>query len=71
MKDVFTIEQADNGIMVNGNEHVEVIEDTHNPCDKDNLYKYLGEYLCWMIEESMDAEITNKVQVEINITKAE
>ena len=30
MKDVFTIHQADNGIMLKSDEYVEVMEDTHN-----------------------------------------
>ena len=46
MKDVSYIEHADNGIVLNFDECVEVIEFTHNPDGKgkDNLYQRLGEY---------------------------
>ena len=53
MKDVFTIHQADNGIMLKSDEYVEVMEDTHNADGKG----------------TMDEENTTNVQVELNITK--
>ena len=70
MKEVFTIQQADNGIMIKDNEHIEVIEDTHNPCGKgmDNLYQRLGRYLNDLVTDAMNAEMTNKVQIELNIS---
>lgn len=73
MKDVFTIHQADNGIMLKSDEYVEVMEDTHNADGKgkDNLYLNLGKYLYSMIECAMNREIANDVQVELNITKIE
>ena len=73
MKDVFTIHQADNGIMLKSDEYVEVMEDTHNADGKgkDNLYQRLDRTFYDFVTNTMDAEITNKVQVEINITKAE
>ncbi len=73
MKDVFTIHQADNGIMLKSDEYVEVIEDSHEPNGKgkDNLYLNLGKYLYSMIECAMNREAVNNVQVELNITKAE
>ena len=73
MKDLFTIHQADNGIMLKSDEYVEVIEYTHNPDGKgkDNLYLNLGRYLNSMIECAMDRETANNVQVELDITKIE
>ena len=73
MKDVFTIHQADNGIMLKSDEYVEVMEDTHNPDGngKDNLYLNLGRYLYSVVECAMDRETANNVQVELNITKIE
>ncbi len=73
MKDLFTIHQADNGIMLKSDEYVEVIEYTHNPDGKgkDNLYLNLGRYLYSMIECAMDRETANNVQVELDITKIE
>lgn len=73
MKDVFTIHQADNGIMLKSDEYVEVMEDTHNPDGKgkDNLYQRLGRYLYSLVKGTMDEEMSNSVQVELNITKAE
>lgn len=73
MKDVFTIHQADNGIMLKYDEYSQVIEYTHNPDGKgkDNLYLNLGRYLYSMIECAMDRETANNVQVELDITKIE
>lgn len=73
MKDVFTIHQADNGIMLKSDEYVEVIEDCHEPDGKgkDNLYLNLEKYLYSMIECAMNREIANNVQVELDITKIE
>lgn len=73
MKDVFTIHQADNGIMLKSDEYVEVIENSHETDGKgkDNLYLNLGKYLYSMIECAMNRKITNNVQVELNITKIE
>ena len=73
MKDVFTIEQADNGIMLKYAECVDVVEFTHNPDGKgmDNLYQRLGKDFYSLVTGTMNEEMTTKVQVEINITKAE
>lgn len=73
MKDVFTIHQADNGIMLKSDEYVEVIENSHEPDGngRDNLYLNLGKYLYSIIEYAMNREVSNNVQVELNITKAE
>lgn len=73
MKDLFTIHQADNGIMLKSDEYVEVIENSHEPDGKgnDNLYLNLGRYLYCVIEVAMSREEANNVQVELNITKIE
>lgn len=71
MKEVLTILHADNGIVIKYDEYVEVVEYTHNAEGKDNLYQRLGRTFYDFVTNAMDAEITNKVQVEINITKAE
>lgn len=73
MKEVLTIHHADNGIIIKYDEYVEVVEYTHNADGKgmDNLYQRLGRTFYDFVTDTMDAEITNKVQVEINITKAE
>lgn len=73
MKDVFTIHQADNGIMLKSDEYVEVMEDTHNADGKgkDNLYQRLGRYLYSLIKGAMNREVSNNVQVELNITNIE
>lgn len=73
MKDVFTIHQADNGIMLKSDGYSEVIENTHNPDGngEDNLYFILGRYLYSLVKGTMDEEMSNSVQVELNITKAE
>ena len=73
MKEVLTILHADNGIVIKYDEYVEVVEYTHNADGegKDNLYQRLGRTFYNLVTNGMDAEITNKVQVEINITKAE
>lgn len=73
MKEVLTIHHADNGIIIKYDEYVEVVEYTHNADGKgkDNLYQRLGEHFYNLVIGAMDAEMTNKVQVEINITKAE
>lgn len=73
MKDVFTIHQADNGIILKSDEYVEVIENSHEPYGngRNNLYLNLGRYLYSMIECAMNRETANNVQVELNITKIE
>lgn len=73
MKDVFTIHQANNGIILKSDEYVEVMENSHEPDGKgkDNLYLSLGRYLYSLVKGTMDEEMSNSVQVELNITKAE
>lgn len=69
MKEVITIERADNGIILKTDDSIEVIEDTHNPSGKgmDNLYQRLGRYLNDLVTDAMNAELSNKVQIELNI----
>ncbi len=73
MKDEFTITAADNGIMLTGEDWVQVIENTHTTDDAryDNLILELGKLLKDMIDDAMDQEITNTVKVKMKITKVE
>lgn len=74
MKEILEIELADNGMIIRGEEMLDVVvEDTHNAdgVDKDNLQRYFGRYLLGYIKYAMDKEISNKVKVEINITSVD
>ncbi len=73
MKDEFTITAADNGVMLTGEDWVQVIENTHTTDDAryDNLILELGKLLKDMIDDAMDQEITNTVKVKMKITKVE
>ena len=73
MKEVLIILHADNGIVIKDDEYVEVVEYTHNADGegKDNLYQRLGRYLYSLVKGTMDEEMSNSVQVELNITKTE
>lgn len=73
MKDVSTIEQACNGILLRSDEYSEVMEFTHegDKRDNENLFRCLGRYLYCLVKGVMDEESTDKVRIEINITKAE
>ncbi len=69
-----TIQAADNGIMVIGEEWARVIENTHGEkYDRmyDNIIQELGELLHDWIDETMDEERTTNVKVKIEITKME
>lgn len=68
-----TIQAADNGMLIGGEDFVQVIENTHNTdgVGYDNLIKELGKLLKSEIEYAMNAEITNMVKVKIEITKEE
>lgn len=68
-----TIQAADNGLMVSGEDFVQVIENTHNPdgAGFDNLTKELGKLLYAEIEYAMNSEIANIVKVKIEIGKEE
>lgn len=68
-----TIQAADNGLLIEGEDWVQVIENTHNAdgVGYDNLIKELGKLLHSEIDYAMNAEITNTVKVKIEITKGE
>ncbi len=73
MKDELTITAADNGIMLTGEDWVQVIENTHSNDDAryDNLILELGKIFNSMIDRAVDQEIANTVKVKIEITKVE
>lgn len=73
MKTKLTIEQADNGMVVRFDEEVKVIENTHSADEgrKDNLVHELGRIFFQHVNCVMNEEITNKVEVEIEINKTE
>ncbi len=73
MTDELTITAADNGIMLTGEDWVQVIENTHTTDDAkyDNLILELGKLLKDMIDDAMNQEIANQVKVKIEITKVE
>lgn len=69
----FTVTAADNGIFIEADEWVQVIENTHNTdgVGYDNLIKELGKMLHDEIDAAMNQEIVNKVNVKLEITKGE
>lgn len=71
MKINLTIEQADNGMIVRTDEYVSVIENTHSAEEgrKDNLVHELGRIFFQHVNFFMNGEITNNVEVEIEINK--
>lgn len=71
MKINLTIEQADNGMIVRDDEWVKVIENTHSAEEgrKDNLVHELGRIFFQHVNFVMNEEITNNVEVEIEINK--
>ena len=66
MKDAITIEKADNGYIMRGEDFSQVIEGR-----EENLNIKLGIYLHDLIYQSMGDLGSCKVKIEINITKAE
>lgn len=73
MKINLTIEQAENGMVVRTDEYVSVIENTHSADEgrKDNLVHELGRIFFQHVNFFMNEEITNNVEVEIEINKTE
>lgn len=71
MKINLKIEQADNGMIVRTDEYVSVIENTHSAEEgrKDNLVHELGRIFFQHVNFFMNEEITNNVEVEIEINK--
>ena len=66
-----TIQAADNGMLVSGEDFVQVIENTHNAdgVGYDNIIQELGKLLHDEIIAAMNREIENIVKVKIEITK--
>ncbi len=66
-----TIRDADNGMMVEGEEFVQVIENTHTikGVGKENLIYELGKIFYSELNYAMEQEISNNVKVKIEITK--
>lgn len=71
MEEIFTILQADNGIILKTDDYIEVIEETDNPSEKckDHLFLQLGKFFYGYIENAMNKELSNEVKIELNITK--
>lgn len=69
MKDIINIEMVDNGYIMRGEDFAQVIDVTEGRDENMNLQ--LGNYLHDLIHRSMNDFGSCKVQVEINITKAE
>lgn len=71
MKEIFTIQQADNGIILKTDDSIEVIEETNNPSGKgeDHIFLQLGKFFYGYIKYAMNEELSNKVKIEINITQ--
>lgn len=70
MKDVINIEMVDNGLVLHGEDFSQVIEGVIN--QDENLFNIrFGTYFYNLLRQSMNELGSCKVQVEINITKAE
>ena len=67
-----TITDADNGIMIETEESVRVVENTHTDSvtNKDNIIRELGKMFYGEIMEAMNNELSGKINVKIEITKA-
>lgn len=70
MKDVINIEMVDNGFVMHGEDFSQVIEGVINQ-DENLLNIRFGTYFYNLLRQSMNELGSCKVQVEINITKAE
>lgn len=73
MTEEYTIQAADNGMLVSSEDWVSVIENTHNAdgVGNDNLIKELGKILHEAILHTMNTELANIVRVKIEIDKVE
>lgn len=72
MTDEMIITQADNGIIVESEEMMQVIEDTHQGEENNaNLVRELGKTFHDLLLNTMNAELANRVKVKIEITKAD
>lgn len=68
-----TVQAADNGMLVSGEDFVQVIENTHKAdgVGYDNIINELGKLLHDEIIAAMNREIENVVRLKIEITKEE
>lgn len=73
MTEEYTIQAADNGMLVSSEDWVSVIENTHNTdgVGNDNLIKELGKILHEAILHTMNSELANIVRVKIEIDKVD
>lgn len=67
MKEEFTIEQADNGYIIRGEEMVQVVEDGEG--DR-NISAQLGRLIIDDITAAMNRKITNIVKLKYEISSA-
>lgn len=66
------ITQADNGIIVESEVMMQVIEDTHQGEEHHaNLIRELGKIFHDLLLNTMNAELSNRVKVKIKIIKAD
>ena len=66
------ITQADNGIIVESEVMMQVIEDTHQGEEHNaNLIRELGKIFHDLLLNTMNAELSNRVKVKIKIIKAD
>ena len=68
-----TVQAVDNGMLVSGEDFVQVIENIHNKdgVGYDNIIQELGKLLHDEINAAMNREIENIVKVKIEITKGD
>lgn len=73
MTSEMTVRDADNGMMVEGEDFAYVFEDTHiiKGVDKDNLIYNLGKLFYEDLTQAMEQEMSSKVRVKMEITKIE
>lgn len=73
MTEEYTIQAADNGMLVSSDDWVSVIENTHvdKGTGNENLIRELGKILHEAILNTMNRELVNIVRVKIEIDKAE
>lgn len=71
MKEIFTIQKADNGIILKTDDYIVVIEETDKPSGKgkDHLFLQLGKFFYGYIGYVMNQELLNEVKIELNITQ--
>ncbi len=65
MKEEISIELADNGYIIRGEELVQVVEDG---ADEKNICQQLGRLFMDDIQSVMDEKLTNRVNIKIEIS---